>query len=147
MSNFCIALGSPRYLIIFIVITPVTGNVVDVLFKYILQSFPFCLVLSDISEPLLQKCAMIFEITFTEITACLLTARWDSLFCRCFGQVVRVLRLGLGIKLRPNLTETPAKRESRDVGRLVYKACSLADSYLARGLQEVCESSVLSNRC
>ena len=67
----------------------------DVVFKYILQSFPFCLVLSDISEPLLQKCAMIFEITFTEITACFSALEVGLLFCRCFGQVGRVLRLGL----------------------------------------------------
>ena len=46
------------------------------------------------------------------------------------------MRLGLGIKPRPNLTETPAKWESRDVGRLCTRRDSLADSELARDLRE-----------
>ena len=68
----------------------------DVLFKNILQSFPFCFVLSDISEPLLQKCAMIFEITFTEITACFSALEVGLPFL----QVFRSGRQGFEVRFR-----------------------------------------------
>ena len=76
----------------------------DVVFKYILQSFPFCLVLSDISEPLLQKCAMIFEITFTEITACFSALEVGLLFL----QVFRSGRQGFEVRFRH---KTPPKSD------------------------------------